>query len=554
MSLTNIPTLIDPFTTPFTTLPDLIRQHAQAAPQRVALRCGEQHISYAELDTLVDRISTGLQRAGVLPGQAVALCAAASLRYAAVFLAILRAGACVVPLPTSATAASLQAMLKDADARMLFADAELATDGLSGLPTALLDSDATLHTWLQTHAPAHSTLKPVLIEPDAPFNLIYSSGTTGTPKGIVQPHAMRWAHIVRNMRYGYSSSSVTLVATPLYSNTTLVSFIPALAMGGTVVLMPKFDTLLYLQWAERHRATHSMLVPVQYQRLMAHPQFDAFDLSAFEMKFCTSAHFSAALKADVLKRWPGGLVEFYGMTEGGGTCILEAHHHPDKLQTVGRAAPGSDLRLIDDAQRELPLHENLSGEVIGHSGGMMTGYHGLREATRQAEWFDSSGKRFIRTGDIGSFDADGFLTLLDRKKDMVISGGFNIYPSDLEAVLHSHPAVLEASVVGLPSAAWGETPVACVVLKQAMQADGSNPEITGPELMAWANSRLGKTQRLSALHLLAELPRSAIGKVLKRELRQQLLELLSSAQPVADVVAPATPPASPTATAANTRQ
>jgi long-chain acyl-CoA synthetase len=525
---------------PFTSLPSLIRQHAQAAPQRVALRCGETHIRYAELDTLVDRISASLQHAGVLPGQAVAVCAAASLRYAAVFLAILRAGACVVPLPTSATAASLRAMLQDAQARLLFADAdaEIAAHPPPGVLTVLLDSDATLHAWLQAHAPTptSSSPKPVPIAPEAPFNLIYSSGTTGTPKGIVQPHAMRWAHIVRNMRYGYAASSVTLVATPLYSNTTLVSFIPALAMGGTVVLMPKFDALQYLQLAQTHRATHSMLVPVQYQRLMAHPQFDAFDLSAFEMKFCTSAHFSAALKADVLKRWPGGLVEFYGMTEGGGTCILEAHHHPDKLHTVGRAAPGSDLRLLDEAQHELPLKPGLTGEVIGHSGGMMTGYHGLPEATRQAEWFDASGKRFIRTGDIGSFDADGFLTLLDRKKDLVISGGFNIYPSDLEAVLQRHPAVLEAAVVGMPSEAWGETPVACVVLKAPL-ADAAK---TGADLMAWVNSQVGKTQRLSALYCMAELPRSAIGKVLKRELRNQLL---NGPLMKASGATPTTPPA-----------
>jgi len=133
--------------------------------------------------------------------------------------------------------------------------------------------------------------------------------------------------------------------------------------------------------------------------------------------------------------------------------------------------------------------------------------------TREAEWFDGSGKRFIRTGDIGRFDADGFLTLLDRKKDMIISGGFNIYPSDLEAVLRGHAGVAEAAVVGLPSAQWGETPVAFVVCRpgSALAAD---------ELLQWVNQRVGKTQRLSRLHLLPELPRSAIGKVLKRELRE----------------------------------
>ena len=127
------------------------------------------------------------------------------------------------------------------------------------------------------------------------------------------------------------------------------------------------------------------------------------------MKFCTSAPFAAALKADVLARWPGGLVEFYGMTEGGGTCILAAHEHPDKLHTVGQPAEGHDIRLIDEAGRELP--RGATGEVVGHSAGMMTGYHGQPAKTAEAEWFDATGKRFIRTGDVGRFDDDGFLTL-----------------------------------------------------------------------------------------------------------------------------------------------
>lgn len=153
-----------------------------------------------------------------------------------------------------------------------------------------------------------------------------------------------------------------------------------------------------------------------------------------------------------------------------------------------------------------------AGEVVGHSGGMMNGYHRQPEKTREAEWFDPAGKRFIRTGDIGRFDADGFLVLFDRKKDMIISGGFNIYPSDMEGELRQHPAVLESAVVGVPSEAWGETPVAFVVLRPGQS-------VPAAELKDWVNARVGKTQRLSELVLTEELPRSAIGKILKRELR-----------------------------------
>ncbi len=232
---------------------------------------------------------------------------------------------------------------------------------------------------------------------------------------------------------------MTLLSTPLYSNTTLVVFFPTLAYGGCVVLMPKFDAAGYLRLAQDQRVTHTMLVPVQYQRIMARPDFDAHDLSQLPVQVLHQRTVFRRREGRVLKRWPGGLVEFYGMTEGGGTCILEAHLHPTKLHTVGQPAPTSDIRLIDDDGNEVAAGE--AGEVVGHSPSMMTGYHKHPDKTREAEWFDADGKRFIRTGDVGRFDAEGFLTLFDRKKDMMISGGFNIYPSDLEAVLVQHPAV-----------------------------------------------------------------------------------------------------------------
>ena len=242
---------------------------------------------------------------------------------------------------------------------------------------------------------------------------------------------MRWAYAVRSIQRGYGPEATTLISTPLYSNTTLVSFMPTLTFGGTVVLMPKFETTRYLELAQQHRVTHTMLVPVQYQRLMAHPEFDRYDLSSFQAKFCTSAPFAASIKADVVRRWPGRLTEYYGMTEGGGSCQLEADEWPTKLHSVGRPLEGHDIRLIDEHGNEVAAGE--VGEIVGHSPAMMTGYYRQPDKTAEAEWYDPSGKRFIRTGDMGRFDEDGFLTLLDRKKDMIISGGFNVYPSDLEA-------------------------------------------------------------------------------------------------------------------------
>ena len=265
-----------------------------------------------------------------------------------------------------------------------------------------------------------------------------------------------------------------------------------------------------------------MLVPVQYRRIMAREDFGATTFRAIVLKFSTSAPFPAALKADVLRRWPGGLVEFYGMTEGGGSTMLAAHLFPDKLHTVGQPMPGHDIRLIDEFGHE--VESGKVGEVVGRSEAMMTGYHNLPEKTREAEWRDPEGRRYIRTGDIGRFDEDGFLILLDRSKDVVISGGFNIYPSDIEAELVRHEAVVEAAVVGVASERWGETPVAFVALREGAAVDG-------PALMDWVNARLGKTQRLTALTIVDSLPRSPIGKVLKRELRDRCAPKPDRARP-----------------------
>jgi len=490
----------------FVTLAELIGAHGAWQRRHVALLQGERSLDYAALDALMDRVAAALQRDRVAPREAIAICAASSIEYAVLFLGALRAGVAVAPLAPSSTAQSLAGMVADCGAKLLFTDRAVAA-ALGPVSRRIGLERSEFEHWL---TPPGARPEPVAVEPDWPFNIIYSSGTTGAPKGIVQSHLMRWGHVRRGRAYGYGPEAVTLISTPLYSNTTLVSFFPTLALGGTVVLMAKFDVTGYLALAEKHRVTHTMLVPVQYQRIMSHPDFGRFDLSSFRMKFSTSAPFSAALKADVLARWPGGLTEVYGMTEGGGTCILAAHEYPDKLHTVGRPAEGHDIRLIDDNGREVARGE--TGEIVGHSAMMMNGYYNQPQRSAEAEWCDARGKRFIRTGDLGRFDEDGFLTLLDRKKDMIISGGFNVYPSDLEAVLREHPQVADCAVVGVPSERWGETPVGFAVLKAGAGASAS-------ELLAWANARLGKTQRLADLELAAELPRSPIGKVLKRELR-----------------------------------
>jgi long-chain acyl-CoA synthetase len=500
----------------FALISDIVRQTALEAPERIALIDGERSLTYREFDADIDRVAAALQRDGVKPRETIAICAAASIEYVVAFLGALRAGVVVAPLGPGSTPASLAAMARDCAARLLFLDATTES-ALSevGAPRVALDGRASGARFTDWMAPSGAAPIKVAIAADWVFNTIYSSGTTGAPKGIDQSHGMRWGHVQRARLFGYGPHAVTLISTPLYSNTTLVSVFPTLVVGGALALMRKFDARQFLALAERRRATHAMLVPVQYSRIMALPDFDAFDLQSFEMKFSTSAPFSAELKREILRRWPGGLIEFYGMTEGGGSCILAAHQFPGKLHTVGRPAEGHDIRLIDEAGREVGAGE--TGEVVGRSGAMMNGYRNQPEKSSEAEWFDEAGRRFIRTGDVGRFDEDGFLILMDRRKDMIISGGFNIYPSDIETVLAERAEVREASVVGVPSVEWGETPVAFVALKEDARLDGE-------ELRVWTNARLAKTQRLSALCFIDALPRSAIGKVLKRELRDRWTE------------------------------
>jgi acyl-CoA synthetase (AMP-forming)/AMP-acid ligase II len=502
----------------FGLITELVHGYALERPRHPALIHEERVLSYGVLDQLMDRVAASLQRDGLQSGDVISICAASCVEYGAIFLGALRAGVAVAPLAPSSTPAALATMLADCGAKILFFDEPIAA-ALEGqnLPASLRPIPISMGDWL---VPAQARPRPVQIDPGAPFNIIYSSGTTGTPKGIVQSHRMRWAHVHRAALARYDRTAVTICSTPLYSNTTLVSFFPTLAMGGTAVLMSKFDSRKFLELAQRHRATHAMLVPVQYQRIMDLPEFERFDLRSFRMKFCTSAPFAAALKADILKRWPGGLTEYYGMTEGGGSCILYAHEFPDKLHTVGQPAPGHEIRLIDEQGREVPRGE--VGEIVGRSpASMMNGYFNQPGKTAEAEWYDGEGNRYIRTGDVGRFDEQGFLTLMDRRKDMIISGGFNIYPSDLESVLSRHEAIKEAAVVGVASRQWGETPVAFVVLKPGCTASAE-------EIRAWANERLGKTQRLASVEVRDVLPRSAIGKVLKRELREQYAQAGSS--------------------------
>lgn len=507
----------DTLAQPFGSFPQILRDWADVHPDQNALIDDTRAITWSELIDRVERLAARLIDTGLKRGQAVAILGVSNINYALVFLATVRAGGVAAPLTTSASAGQLAGMAEDSGARHLFIDKarsdELGADFMADLIRVPLDE---IDTWMGSpgsHAPDFTPA------PGDPFNIIYSSGTTGIPKGIVHAHQMRWRQFASTgLSYLEAGLPVrSLASTPLYSNTTMVAFLAPLFAGGTVRIMSKFDCAKWLEYAQTDRTTVTMLVPVQYQRLMDFTGFDEFDLSALAMKYCTSAPFSPELKREVLGRMPGGLVEIYSMTEGGVVCLLAAHEFPDKLHSVGRPAPGSQIKVLDDQDNEVP--PGIAGNLVGRSETMMSGYKNSPDKTAEAQWIDpDSGPDddgvWMRMGDIGRIDEDGFVELVGRAKDMIISGGFNIYPSDLEAELEKEDDVAEAAVVGIASRQWGETPVGFAVLKPGARACA--------EICGAVNARLGKTQRLSALYPVDEMPRSHIGKLLKTELRERL--------------------------------
>jgi acyl-CoA synthetase (AMP-forming)/AMP-acid ligase II len=276
------------------------------------------------------------------------------------------------------------------------------------------------------------------------------------------------------------------------------------------VLLGKFDPVELLRVVAERRITHAMLVPVQHERILRCEALTESDVSSLRFLFSTSAPLRAETKRELLDRFDAELIEIYGTTEGGVVTSLPARQFPHKLATVGRPGADCEIKILDESGRE--LDQGRAGEVVGRAANMMCGYLNRPSATEETLWRAPDGRVFIRSGDVGRVDEDGFLHLLDRLKDVIISGGFNVYATDLEAVLLRHPDVLEAAVIGIPSDRWGETPLALVVPKPDKRPKEG-------DLLTYCNELVGKNQRLSGVELRTELPKNAIGKILKKDLR-----------------------------------
>jgi long-chain acyl-CoA synthetase len=500
----------------------VLEKYRLEQPQKPALIEGDRSRCWAESVERIYRMANGLIALGVDEGDRVAILSRNSLAYSELFVAVILAGGCAVPMQTLITAEALKNMLEDCGARVLVvsADYEDTTKPFLASQSQLLeggllgfDFSNRLFTGLETFMADQSECPPsVELAPDAAFDIMYSSGTTGTPKGIVHSHRIRQGLAKGVIERGMGGESKTLITTPLYSNTTFTTWWPTVCAGGTLIIENKFDAERSLALIQEHEVNAAMFVPVQYDRIMRLQNFDDYELGSMQFKFCTSAPLRTGLKAEIIDRFPGELLELYGLTEGGAGTLFVGSEAKElgKLGSVGCAIPGCVLKIIDEQGNELPQGE--IGEIVGRSANMCDGYHNQQQANEEMCWHDSDGLLYYRSGDVGYLDADGWLFLSDRKKDMIISGGFNIYATDLELVLLENPAVHEVAVVAIPSQEWGETPMAVVVREEG-------EDIPEENLRDWANQRLGKAQRISSLVYTDELPKSSIGKILKKELR-----------------------------------
>ena len=504
-------------------IPDLIAQHGRWQASKPALLCGERRLTWREFDRATSQVANGLRAAGLGPGSRVAVLMANSAEMAEVLFGCGRARVSVVPINLSVTDAAVAAMIRDSGATAVAASGEhcARVDSLvanGDLPATLLriGLGAPAGGWIDYPGwrDAQDPCPPPLqVLPDDECNIIYSSGTTGLPKGIVHSHEcrMHWATDL-GLALRYHSGAVTLCSLGLYSNISWAVMLATILVGGTIVVMPSFTPAGLVELIERDGVTHGGFVPVQFQRLLELPESETSRIDTLQAIMCCGSPLAPALKLATRDRLRCELIELYGLTEGIITT-LAPEDFDRKLESVGKPIPGQSLKLVGDDDRETA--PGVPGEIVGYGRLVMEGYHNRPDATREATWTDEQGRRWLRTGDIGRLDDEGFLYIVDRKKDMILTGGQNVYPADIEIVMLGHPDVAEVAVIAVPSEKWGETPLAVVVPRS-----GARPDPVA--LTAWTNERVGRQQRISGVVLRDSLPRNPNGKILKRELRAEL--------------------------------
>ncbi|MCA1962103.1 MAG: AMP-binding protein [Desulfomonile sp.] len=493
-------------------------RNARCRPQHTGVIFEDQRFSWREFNARVNRLANALLGLGITKGDKVATILPNCLELLETYWAVAKIGAVVVPLSQLTRGKGLVSMLRDSDSGCVITNSGFvehleAVRGDLNIPNhrfLLTDSSSTAD-YQDYHAltSAASDAEPRGIETSDsdPYNIMYTSGTTGQPKGIVHTHLIRTMYGTLMSNYFRATpESVFYHSGAIVFNGAFVTLMPAFFLAATYILHRQFDPERFIETVRQEKVTHVIMVPSQIIAMMHAPNFSPEALQSLEMLCTVGAPLHQEHKDELGRHLPGRLYELYGLTEGFLT-ILDKTDFAVKSKSVGEPPALFEMRIMDENGRDLPPGE--VGEIVGRGPILMPGYYKRPDLTAEAivdGW--------LKTGDMGYVDEDGYLYLVDRKKDMIISGGINVYPRDIEEIVVQHPAVSEVAVFGIPHDKWGETPVAAVILREP-------GAVTAEELRDWINERISaRFQRVNSVVIMEDFPRSTAGKTLKRVMRE----------------------------------
>ncbi|MBK5517920.1 class I adenylate-forming enzyme family protein [Pseudomonas sp. TH10] len=488
-----------------------IRSSAMRNPNKAALVCKERTRSYAQLIESFNQVANGVKGLGLCAGENAAIIAYNCLEYIEIVVGVSDMGAAVATPNPKLTAQELADICNDAQARIVFVHPEC----VASIDRALFETVEYVIVIGEQYdafkAKASSQFQPPWIAEWSTYSIPYTSGTTGKPKGVMLPHRSRsMGCLAYAAEYGiYSPDDYFLAFAPLCHGAGLTYAIAAIFVGGTTEIVEKFEAEEILRAVNSGRVTGMFTVPTHYHAIFSLEDsiLQANRTNRLNGIIANAAPLSQTTKEQIVEYFGEGLLhETYGSTEAGIVTNLRPQDQLRKVNCVGQPFVGNSIKLLDEQGREVGPGE--VGELFSISPFMFSGYWGKEQATEEA--FRDG---WVGVGDMAMRDEEGYLYIVDRKKDMVISGGVNLYPREIEQVLDTHPAVLESAIIGVPDAQWGELLIACVVFELGAHASSEQLEL-------FCRSQLASYKLPKRFCSISELPRNANGKVLKTTLRQ----------------------------------